>query len=247
MRCPACGADATGAFCGHCGTRVSAVLACRRCGSELPSGARFCVQCGAPARASGTTRASRFVPVIGIALVALVAAFWLGSRTTAEEPARSGVALTAASSPATRTPPPLTGSMREQADRLFERIMQARARGDREEVRFFLPMGIQAYRASDPDPDGLFHLGLLQIESGAHGDARATAARIASLDGEHLFASALGGDAALAAGDTAAARAAFAAFLEDYDEQVGRSLPEYGMHRPALEEYREQARRLLGD
>ncbi|HUF13224.1 MAG TPA: zinc ribbon domain-containing protein [Longimicrobiales bacterium] len=246
MKCPACGADATGAFCSRCGSRVSAAVTCRRCGDELPSDARFCTRCGAPARA-GRLRAMHVVPAIAVALLALVGAWWLGRSATAPAPARAGMELTATGSPATRTPPPLTGSMREQADRLFERIMQARTRGDREEVEFFLPMGIQAYQAvDDPDPDALFHLGLLQLESRAHEHARATAARIRAADDGHLFASALAADAALAAGDTTSAKASFSVFLEDYDEQVRRALPEYELHRPALDDYHEQARRLVG-
>ena len=171
-------------------------------------------------------------------VLALVAGFWLGTASEDRGAATSALPL----SPARGTPPPLTGSMRDQADRLFERIMQARSRGDREEMEFFLPMALQAYQSIDElDADGLFHLGLLQLEDGRTAEARETAERIRAGDAHHLFGAALEAEAALAAGDSAAARAAFSRFLASFDEQLARGLPEYEMHRPALDEYRAQA------
>jgi hypothetical protein len=137
--------------------------------------------------------------------------------------------------------------MRDQADRLFERIMQARARGDTAEARFFLPMALQAYDGAEPlDADGLFHLGLLRLEGGDADGAAEAARRIGELDPNHLLGLALSGEAALARDDRAAAQAAFAAFLARYDAEIARALPEYDMHGPALEEYRTQAQQVTG-
>lgn len=184
------------------------------------------------------------VPALAaLSLVAVIGAYVLGTRRVLPATPPAGVALSTASGSATPgSPPRLTGTMREQADRLFERIMQARSRGDDEEVRFFLPMGLAAYEGvPDLDVDGLFHLGLLQIEADRTADAVATAARIGTRDGGHLFGSALAADAALAAGDSAAAIDAFARYLGRFDDEIARGVPEYDMHRPALDEYREQA------
>ena len=247
MKCPGCGADASGAFCSNCGTRLTADRSCARCGSALPANARFCVQCGA--RAGTDRRWLRYAIPAGIAALALLAGYWLGERGGDPAASRSATpdAPFATQSGARGAPPPLTGSMREQADRLFERIMQARARGDTAEASFFLPMALQAYEGAGPlDADGLFHLGLLQLEGGRAAEASATAERIADADASHLFGFALEAEAAMARGDQAAARAAFTRFLAEFDSEIGRDIPEYEMHRPALDEYRQQARDLTG-
>jgi hypothetical protein len=242
MQCTECGNEQdSGPFCSRCGTRLDAARSCARCGALLLDGARFCTQCGAAASAA---RRARYAWPAALALLALLAGYWLGAARDDASPSTAGVGE-AAVAPSRGTPPPLTGSMRDQADRLFERIMQARSRGDREEVEFFLPMALQAYDAADElDADGLFHLGLLQLEGGRTAEATATARRIRAADDTHLFGSALEAEAALAANDSATARAAFARFLAAFDGEIARNLPEYAMHRPALDEYREQAQQI---
>lgn len=205
------------------------------------------MQCGARAGSRGWLA---WIAPAAVVVLALAAAYWLGgrdgSRGEAMNPEQAPFAA-AGSDGSAASPPPLTGSMRDQADRLFERIMQARARGDSTEANFFLPMAIQAYQgAGDLDADGLFHLGLLQVEAGSAADAARTADRIAVLDPDHLLGHALRADAALASGDEAAARIAFSRFLERFDTEVARDLPEYRMHRPALDGYRERALQLTG-
>ena len=244
MKCPRCGAAASGAYCSQCGAAISRAAACARCGSALPTSARYCVQCGARA-GTGRGLASVAVPVAAVVLLALIGAFWLGSRgasTTgpvATMPAPSGIG---AAPGGAGGPPPLTGSMRDQADRLFERIMQARARGDQADAEFFLPMALTAYESvEDLDADGLFHLGLLQIEAERFDDVRATARRILESDAGHLFGIALEARVELATGDTAAARAAFTRYLSRVDAELARGLEEYEVHRPAIDEYRDQA------
>jgi len=239
MRCPRCGTESSGPFCSNCGVRLQAA-ACARCGGTLLPGARYCNQCG---KRAGSARPMRYALPIAIGLAGiLVGAIIFGRafRTTGT------TVVPASSAAATRgAPPPLTGSMREQADRLFERIMQARARGDTVDARFFLPMALQAYEnAGELDADGLFHLGLLQLEAGRPADARATADRLLAGDATHLLGFALRGDAALAVGDQTAARDAFTSFLSSFDREVARGLSEYEQHRPALDDYRAQAEQI---
>ena len=166
-----------------------------------------------------------------------------GDDMTAEQPPFGA----ASGSVSTGSPPPLTGTVREQADRLFERIMQARARGDTAEARFFMPMALQAYESAEPlDVDGMFHVGLLHLDAGNLDAATSMARRITERDPSHLFGLALRGEVATAAGDRAAARSAFADYLARFDAELARALPEYEMHRPALDEYRERALSVTG-
>ena len=244
MKCPRCGSDSGGAFCSNCGAELAATRSCRRCDSTLQPDARYCTQCGA--RTRGYAAGLRWALPAGIAVAALGVGYALGRD---EGPPRSTQVMQtpADGRDGRRSPPPLTGSMRDQADRLFERIMQARARGDSAEAVFFLPMALQAYEGAEPlDADGIFHVGLLQLDAGRTDEALAAARRISELDPNHLFGFAVRGEAAIAAGDQAAARSAFADYIARFDSELARGLPEYEVHRPALDEYRERARTIAG-
>lgn len=52
MKCPSCGAEASGKFCSSCGTKLQGE-SCTACGSTLLPGAKFCNNCGAPAGRKG--------------------------------------------------------------------------------------------------------------------------------------------------------------------------------------------------
>lgn len=206
------------------------------------------MQCGARAR-TGRLELSFAVPITAVMLLAVAGAYWLGGRSAAgsASPTTAAAASPAVAMRSTTAPPPLTGTVREQADRLFERIMQARARGDDEEVRFFLPMALTAYESvPDLDADGLFHLGILQVEAGRAAAAAAAGNDILERDPGHLFGILLQAQASLVAGDSAEASAFFTRYLDRFDEELGRNLEEYGVHRPALDEYRSQALALTG-
>ncbi len=249
MRCPACQTESSGAYCPECGTPLR--LRCRKCGAAQTRGARFCTECGTrtyPARAN--------LPwyVAGAAVVALIAVVLLpGSRPA---PAAEGAAVQAtpvldggdpgAAPAATDAPPPLTGSPREQADRLFNLIMQNKEKGDTAKARFFVPMGVQAYgMAGDLDADGLYHLSLLQALGGSGQDALATARKILARAPDHLLGLAAAAEAAAAAGDRAAARTYYQQYLDKYAAEKGKTLPEYKDHAGVLPEYQAEAQRFL--
>jgi tetratricopeptide (TPR) repeat protein len=145
------------------------------------------------------------------------------------------------------TPPPLTGTPREQADRLFDRIMRARASGDAAEALRFTPMAIQAYGLAAPlDNDGLYHLATVHLVAGDPASARSTAEQILAGNANHLLGLAIAGEAAEAAGDSAAARDYYARWLAAYDSEVASGLQEYQDHAQVLPEYRATAQRITG-
>jgi hypothetical protein len=144
-------------------------------------------------------------------------------------------------------PPPLTGTPREQADRLFDRIMRELAAGNADEARFFVPMAVQAYQAAEPlDADGLYHLSLIQTAGQDYAAGRATAERILEASPTHLLALAALAEAALGAGDTAAARDAYTRYLDNLESERTKQLVEYLDHSPILGQYADDARLMAG-
>jgi tetratricopeptide (TPR) repeat protein len=239
MKCPACGRDAEGAFCPDCGA-PKAGAACRSCRASLAPGARFCTECGLALREAAPWRLPWVAAgaVLALALIALLVPV-LRSHAPGAAPMPLGGATTEFGAGG---PPPLSGSIREQADRLFNRIMQARSEGDTEQAMFFVPMALMAYREAGPlDRDGLYHLGLLENLAGEHDAARATAARILADEPTHLLALAVAAEAALATGDSAAARNFYRALLDAFDGEHTRDLPEYRDHARILPDYRAAA------
>jgi hypothetical protein len=243
MKCTNCSTDGDGAFCAACGAPMNA--SCKACSAPYVAGARYCTQCGHAVRPA--TRLPWIVAgaATGVAILALLLPV-----LTAEQPgmsfARQGPAMGAPQQPFTGQAPPLTGSLREQADRLFNRVMEAHAAGDREQVDFFVPMAVEAYRQSeDLDADGLFHLALLETLAGQPAAGRATAERILAGEPRHLLALAAAAEAAEAQGDEAAALDYHRRFLAAWDAEAGLDRPEYVDHARMLPEYRAVAEQRL--
>jgi hypothetical protein len=248
MQCPSCGRESSGKFCPECGVPLAGA-GCRACGAALDAGARFCARCGAPATAGATApvagrngRNTAWYVAAGVLvvliIVILVPMLSNGSQPPVEAPFAGGSATGG-------SPAPLSDNMRENADRLFNRIMEARESGNTAQATQFYPMAIQAYQASEPlDADGLYHLSLIQTAAGDPGAARATAERILDMAPNHLLALGAAGEAMLELGDTAAARTYYARFLDNYESERTRELVEYMDHTRILPAYEQQARAL---
>lgn len=257
--CPSCGAVASGAFCSACGAPQRERF-CPSCGAATAPEARFCVACG-ERLGSGTLRSARLLPwlvaggaVAGLALVLLWQGFRGEPRGTEAAVMAPGAAAPfsgggeATSSPAGRSagPPPLTGTPREQADRLFDRVMRSRSAGDDADAEFFAPMAIQAYgMAGELDDDGLYHLSLLHAIAGDPAAARATAERILSRSPDHLLALAAAAAAARQEGEDEDTGVYSRRFLDAYESERSRDLAEYQIHAPILPEYRAEAEAFL--
>jgi hypothetical protein len=242
MKCPSCGTESDGSFCPSCGAPLTEAK-CRACDAVLVPGARFCTACGEPVRPPSST-----LPwiVTGIALAALIVVLLLPVLRPSPRSTGGAVAAGPFVGGGAGSPPPLTGTPREQADRLFNRIMQERAAGNDQQVEFFLPMALTAYEQAGPlDADGLYHLGLLQIVAGRNADASASAARILQTEPHHLLGLIVAAQAAVGAGDIATARADYRLFMDHFDEEKGRQLAEYLDHAAILPEYRREAEEFL--
>src|SRR5690606_1564956 len=158
-----------------------------------------------------------------------------------------GASMMGAPTASAGSPPPLTGTPREQADQLFNRVMTELEAGDTARASFFMPVAVMAYRQAGPlDADGLYHLSLLETASGDYAAARATAEQILAMMPKHLLGLASAARAAAAAGDDAAARDYHERFLAAYDEEKDRPLQEYRDHSRVLPTYLEEARKALG-
>lgn len=247
MTCPSCGAeDQGGNFCSHCGAALP--RACPSCGHPpLPNG-RYCTRCGE--ELIGRQRPRWPYYLAAAAAVVLVLMLFLPRQTERAGPPRM-------TSPASGPAPGagdaagavrLSGDMRENADRLFNRIMAAAERGDRDEVARFTPMAVQAYEmVPELDEDGLYHLAVLHLTAGNPGQALAAAERILARSPDHVLALGIGARAAAEAGDDDRARSLYRRLLEAYPSEAARPRPEYSDHRRMLAEYRQAARAYLGD
>jgi tetratricopeptide (TPR) repeat protein len=124
--------------------------------------------------------------------------------------------------------------------------MGALERGDSAEAVGFLPMAISAYEIARPlNPDGLFHLALLQEAAGDFDAALASAQEGLEGNPDHLLNLAAAGRAARATGDDAVARAHYQRLLDAWDQEQAKALEEYVLHREMMPELRAEAEAFL--
>ena len=250
QKCPNCGAQSSGKFCAECGSPLGETT-CAHCGAKLSARAKFCPECGAAVAGAGrrlnvaaqaTPRGDRMAwYVAGLAvLVLLVVIVITVGRRSGPPAAAAGPAPAAAVDLSTMSP-------REQADRLFNKIMTLHEAGKADSVSFFAPMGIGAYANLGPDldPDSRLHLGLIELATGQNDAAAAQGDTILRRARTHLFGWLLKGDAALQSRDSAAARRALGSFLQNYAAERAKNLPEYAEHSTMLQEARDEAERLV--
>ncbi|HEX7049307.1 MAG TPA: zinc ribbon domain-containing protein [Longimicrobiales bacterium] len=246
MECALCGTATPGPYCPSCGAPQDGAH-CKACDAPLVVGANYCVRCGHAVRQRSSSAGWYVAAATLVALVVVLLVPPSGSPAGTS----GGIALTpiagATAAGAPGRPPPLTGTPREQADRLFNRIMEASAQGDSAQVTFFLPMAVEAYRrVGELDPDGLYHLSVLEFTAGDATGARATAERMLAESPDHLLGLGAAARAALAAGDRDAARRYYEHLLAVYDAQRATSTAEYLDHARILPEYRAEAEAFLG-
>lgn len=234
--CPACGNPATGKFCSSCGVILHA--SCPSCGAQLGVGSKFCHECGnAIVRSFSQSRKPWIVGGAAVAVIALAAVVWYyAPRARMNAPAPTGFTTTATTDISQMSP-------REQANRLFDRVMAAQERGDQQEVSFFVPMAIQAHGLLGAlDNDARYHLGLLHTVGGSYELALLQADSLELQSSRHLFAAMLRGSVASARGETTDLRAAHQSFLDLYDRELATGKPEYEEHTTSISIFLAEAR-----
>lgn len=136
---------------------------------------------------------------------------------------------------------------REAADRLFNRVMDAAARGDTGQARQFLPMAIGAYQRAAPlDADGHYHMALLQLLAGNYPAVRQEASILLTSNPSHLFGLYTAAQAAESEGKRDEALTLYRRFLAAYDAERAKELPEYEEHAQGFDAMRQHALRATG-
>jgi tetratricopeptide (TPR) repeat protein len=108
-------------------------------------------------------------------------------------------------------------------------------------------MAISAYeQVEELDQDGHYHLGVLHLVNGDPAAAKREADTILARDPDHLFGLFTAAQAEQGLGRTEEARSFFSRFLERYDAERARNLPEYMEHDRAFPAMLEEARRSAG-
>jgi hypothetical protein len=238
--CPACGAPAAGNFCSACGAGLTA-RACAACRAELSPQARFCHRCGQQVGRAPEASSDRRAWTVAGALCLLLVGGIVYKVSSAPEPVAPDMANTGASS-GERAPDISDMSPRERFDRLFNRIMQAAERGESNQVAQFTPMALGAYAQLDTrDIDARYHAAIIHLQADNIPQARALADTILSEAPGHLFGYLIRGTAARLQGDAAAETQAEREFLTHYQTEMAAKRVEYLEHRPALDEFRQEA------
>jgi hypothetical protein len=245
QKCPACGASSTGKFCHACGAPLTAT-ACAKCGATLSPRSRFCPDCGAPAGVSGGARSADRTAwiVAGVSLVALiVVVIVMVARRGAPVQSTPETGAPSAGIPSSTDLSQM--SPKEQADRLFDRVMRESEAGQLDSARFFAPMAIQAHEmlGGAIDADGRLHLGLIHLAVGETAAARAQADTLLRGSPTHLYGLVLRIRLAEAARDEAATQRALHAFAAAYASERAKNLPEYAQHAQLLVETKDRADR----
>ena len=213
--------------------------------------------CGALAgAAAGPATRTSLLPwaVAGIALAALIAVVVIPRLGGRGSPAAEAPPLApAAAAPAPGGPAENPGAVdlsstnpREAADRLFNRVMTAVSTGDTAQALRFLPMAVMAYQRVDSlDADGRYHLGALYLTAGQWAQARAQADTMLAASPTHLFGLFVAAQAEARGGNQAAAKEFYRRFLQAYDSELAKKLPEYEEHAQGLPAMKAQAEQVL--
>jgi hypothetical protein len=131
---------------------------------------------------------------------------------------------------------------KERFDRLYNRVMRAAESGDQATVEQFSPMARMAYAQLDSvDADARYHMAMLYLHTGGVPEAKAVVDTLLQKSPGHLFGYMLQGSIARFSKDDKAVQSARKAFLEHYDAEIKKALPEYNEHQRAVDDFKAAA------
>ena len=122
-------------------------------------------------------------------------------------------------------------SPREQAARLYDRIMRLHEERKMDSVAFFAPMALGSYaEIADMDQDSRYDMARVAMVAGELAVARAQEDSMLRHDPTHLLGLLLSADLARSGNDEPAAKKAEATFVAAAPRERARKLPEYQTH-----------------
>jgi len=275
MKCPSCGAEASGKFCSSCGGPLK-VKKCSSCGASASPGTKFCTSCGKPLSAGGKRAAGKGGGGAGASASGRnrqepvpagnsTMAWWVaGGLLVVTLVALGYPVLTGNASPGGGiggggAPPGMGGSggggsavdlttmsLDQQGTILFNRVMTSSTNGDVADVEFFLPKALVIYEQINPtDSDGLYHYALLHMVGNDYEAALAKVQEGLAQLPDYVLLLGVGGEASIGFGDPEAARDFYTHLLEVYDTELGMSRIGYDHHQPMFPAYRTAAEAFL--
>jgi hypothetical protein len=127
-------------------------------------------------------------------------------------------------------------------DRLYNRVMRAAESGDQATVEQFSPMARMAYAQLDTvDADARYHMAMLFLHTGGVPEAKAVVDTLLRQNPGHLFGYMLQGSIARFSKDDKGTADARKGFLQHYDAEIKKGLPEYGEHQRAVDDFKAAA------
>ena len=179
----------------------------------------------------------RIAGLVAGALVATIVliAVRIGTRA---RPAADGAEMPRAARQGTVGAPDISSmSPREQAARLYDRIMRLHEERKMDSVAFFAPMALGSYaEIADMDQDSRYDMARVAMVAGDLTVARAQADTMLRRDPTHLLGLLLSADLARSSKNEPAAKKAEATFVGAAARERARNLPEYQTHAADIDD-----------
>ena len=157
---------------------------------------------------------------------------------TRARPAAGGPEIGRAAQPGVVGAPDISSmSPREQATRLYDRVMRLHEERKMDSVAFFAPMALGSYaEIADMDQDSRYDMARVAMVAGELAVARAQADTILRRAPTHLLGLLLSADLARSSNDESAAKKAEATFVAAAARERARKLSEYQTHAADIDD-----------
>lgn len=215
---------------------------CRWCQKPHFKSAHFCPYCGKTTDGAISTSMSLRNKILIIGFVIFIPVLSIFGFTQFNKPSpllSPSKSVRVTQQQPNRLPDLSKMTPREAADQLFNRVMSANERGDKDDASRFSPMAIQAYKnVGNLDPDGLYHLGLIYLVQGDFKNTLEQARLIKLSIPTHLFAILLKHTVALRTEDKQLQTQVVTQFNTVFQKEIATRREEYNAHRNSIENLR---------